>query len=441
MFNTKNNYVLLVLLHVFIGSILWILPSLSTLFGLLIILVGGYRILNKPDSKGLLPIFFSAYIVGIEVLLRMTSSLLFWEFGKYAVIFFLLLGILRKNHLVNLYPPIVLYFLFLLPSVCLVPLDSFNLWRQSVAFNLSGPACLMVSSIYFYNLEISMDDVKKMLLFAILPIFSMAIFIILKMPNFASYHFMPFSDPTTSGGYGPNQVSTIFGFGFAILAYSQIMKNYIFRSRTIDILFLTIFIGLGLITFSRGGMISAIIAFSLAVSYYFFHGQRKMQLFFKGAGLLVAVLVTWFYIVNITEGVISQRYGLTGETYGEKLILDMTGRVLIYGIDLNIFYDNFFTGVGPGQANSLRELYGYGKTVAAHTEYSRMLAEHGILGLFSLTVLLFLPILRFLSAQSLRSKFIIILFGFLALLPMGHSAMRLAMSPFIYGLLFPKYTD
>ena len=56
--------------------------------------------------------------------------------------------------------------------------------------------------------------------------------------------------------------------------------------------------------------------------------------------------------------------------------------------DLDIFYDNLFIGVGPGQANILREKYGFGKKVAAHTEFSRMLAEHGILGLISLLILI-----------------------------------------------------
>ena len=51
----------------------------------------------------------------------------------------------------------------------------------------------------------------------ILPIISMAIYNILDMPNLLEYQFMPYSDFYTSGGYGPNQVSTIFGLGIAAL--------------------------------------------------------------------------------------------------------------------------------------------------------------------------------------------------------------------------------
>ena len=87
------------------------------------------------------------------------------------------------------------------------------------------------------------------------------------------------------------------------------------------------------------------------------------------------------------------------------------------------------------------ERYGYGKVVAAHTEFSRMLAEHGLLGLFSLSLLIGIPIYYFISNESPKSKLIKIVFGTLALLTMLHSAMRIAMPCFAYGLLFPKYYD
>ena len=118
-----------------------------------------------------------------------------------------------------------------------------------------------------------------------------------------------------------------------------------------------------------------------------FYDQKRIYMILKGIGLLIVALITWYSIVSITDGVLSQRYGLGQTSFGEKFILDLTGRALIYEIDLNIFFDHILTGVGPGQAKDLRQVYGYGKRVAAHTEYSRMLAEHGILGLFSLFIL------------------------------------------------------
>jgi len=143
----------------------------------------------------------------------------------------------------------------------------------------------------------------------------------------------------------------------------------------------------------------------------------------------------------LTDGVITQRYGLDRNEYGDRFILDLTGRAEIYKIDLEIFIDHIFTGVGPGQAKELREQYGYGQKVAAHTEYSRMLAEHGLLGLLSFLILIAVSSYQLTKSCSPDTKFIKILFGLLALLTMSHSAMRLAMPSFIYGFLFSKYTE
>ena len=169
--------------------------------------------------------------------------------------------------------------------------------------------------------------------------------------------------------------------------------------------------------------------------------KKKIYVISKSFGVLLISAIVWISIVSLTDGIIMQRYGFGGGDSGEKFILDLTGRGLIYKIDLNIFFDHIFSGVGPGQATKLREIYGYGKQVVAHTEYSRMLAEHGILGLFSLLMLLGISMSHLLLSCSIKSKFIKTLFGILAILTLSHSAMRIAMPSFIYGFLFIDYKD
>lgn len=417
------------------------MPFLSTYFGLAIIILATYMILSQPDHNGMFPLIFSSYIVGIEVLLRMCESTLFWEFGKYAVIYFILLGFIRRKSIINIHLPLLCYFLFLLPSIINLPMDSLNIWRQNVAFNLAGPACLTILTFYLYNMRINRNELMNILFFSFLPIISMSIVIILKMPDIQSYHFMPYSDPLTSGGYGPNQVSTIFGFIISGVFIGQLSKKYISGSKYVDLLSLVLFIGLGLITFSRGGLFAAIISIVIAFSFYFYRDYRKLYFFFQTLIILIISTITWYTVVSITDGAISKRYGLIGGTYGERLVLDLTGRAQIYKIDLDIFSDYLLTGCGPGQAYNLRQNYGYGKVVAAHTEFSRMLAEHGILGLLSLILLLGIPIYYYFSSEPPNSKIIKILFGTLALLTMFHSAMRIAMPCFAYSLIIPKYDD
>ena len=107
--------------------------NLSTFYGIIVVIIGTYYILSKPDSKSQYPILFSAYVVGLEVLLRMTNAQLFWEFGKYSVIYFLLLGIIRQRRSINILPQTFFYFLLLIPAVFIIPFESFFIWRQWLA--------------------------------------------------------------------------------------------------------------------------------------------------------------------------------------------------------------------------------------------------------------------------------------------------------------------
>ena len=213
------------------------------------------------------------------MLLRMGRATLFWEFGKYAIIYFILLGIIRKSKEININVPILFYFLLLSLSIILVPYNSFSQWRQDIAFNLSGPAMLMISSIYFFNTRISKIELLNILSFAIYPIISMSVFVYLKMPDIQTYNFLPYSNPSTSGGYGPNQVSTIFGLGVAILVLSQILRGEIFGRKAIDLSILILFFSLGLMTFSRGGILAAIITISITMNYHLFHDQKRILIF------------------------------------------------------------------------------------------------------------------------------------------------------------------
>tara|TARA_B100001250_G_C19817562_1_gene799613 strand:+ start:29177 stop:30496 length:1320 start_codon:yes stop_codon:yes gene_type:complete len=435
-----NKYFLL-FLHIFLGILFFHYNYLSTYYGLLIIVIGTYYILKKSDLQVYYPVVFSAYIIGLEVFLRMTRASLFWEYGKYSIIYFILLGIIIQNKKTKFYLPALVYFILLIPAILYVPLNTIGEWRQYVAFNLSGPACLTITSIYLYKRKINKLILGQILFFMILPIISISVYNILIMPNLDTYRFLPYSNATTSGGYGPNQVSTIFGLGISCILIIEVLKIELFKRKIIIYTLLAIFLILGLLTFSRGGILASLIAFLIAISYYFLVNQKISHIIVKGLSILVISLATWNMVVNITDGVISQRYGIGEETDSENFFLDLTGRAKIYRIDIEIFFDYFFTGSGLGQAKILREKYGYGKQVTAHTEFSRMLAEHGILGLFSLLIMFLILLKQLLSSKNSNIGYIKIFFGILAILSMSHSAMRLAMSPFIFGFIFPEYKD
>ena len=68
---------------------------------------------------------------------------------------------------------------------------------------------------------------------------------------------------------------------FLCLLLLQVIRRPIFKIRLIDYTLLSLFFGLGLLTFSRGGIFAAIIATVISLSIYFFHGQYKTQIFLK----------------------------------------------------------------------------------------------------------------------------------------------------------------
>jgi hypothetical protein len=67
---------------------------------------------------------------------------------------------------------------------------------------------------------------------------------------------------------------------------------------------------------------------------------------------------------------------------------------------------------------------------ASHNEVSRMLAEHGVLGIFALLILLLIPLGFLLSKNRNLLMLPFVAFWFLTI---NHSAMRVALPGFMYG--------
>ena len=104
-----------------------------------------------------------------------------------------------------------------------------------------------------------------------------------------------------------------------------------------------------------------------------------------------------------------------------------------------MFLENPFFGVGAGKGTEIRtEQMGY--LVASHDELTRMLAEHGMLGVLALLILLFTPIVLYLDNKQHLYLFCFIAFWFLTI---NHAAMRTAAPSFVYALALLKirFTD
>jgi hypothetical protein len=125
-----------------------------------------------------------------------------------------------------------------------------------------------------------------------------------------------------------------------------------------------------------------------------------------------------------------------------------TGRWDLIKLDLQLWEKNFLFGVGPGVSSTARFQTGRsdlvtssGSYLASHTEYSRLLAEHGFLGLIALFLLGLMFLQAFLRAPTPLAKGLALAFMVWSLAEMTHAAMRLAAISYFYALPFAHFED
>ena len=336
-----------------------------------------------------------------------------------------------------------LYILLLIPSVFTAGYADLNEIIGHTSFNLSGPIVLCVACLYFYNRKIEKEQFEKMVYNIILPLISACAVVVLKIRTLATITFTTDSNKLLSGGFGPNQVSAIFGFGFAILFIAWLVRVKITKSHFLDLVVGLVFLGFALLSFSRGGVVTAIVSIVAAMFMLIVSGENvKAVKQIINLLLIFAVLgsATWVIIDNFSGGVLSLRYEKAINADPDNVntgLINTTGRAEIANEDLKIFLNNPVFGVGPGMATSIRS-EDLGQTWAAHTEFSRLLAEHGFFGIICVLTLIISPVLAF-KNKTPEGKTIAIAMIVLSLSTMLHMAMRMAFVGVAFGLGFADY--
>jgi O-antigen ligase len=145
--------------------------------------------------------------------------------------------------------------------------------------------------------------------------------------------------------------------------------------------------------------------------------------------MVLVGLSIWGFSSLTTEGLIDKRYA-NQDALGREKADVTTGRAELIESELQAFYDHPITGIGVGKNKEYR-LETIGELSATHNEVSRMLAEHGLLGVIALGILGLTPLL-----YRIRNRTNVYLFSFLIFwfLTINHSSMRIAAPAFIYGL-------
>lgn len=431
----EKKYSYIILIHIFIGIFIYFVPFFSKLYGFVSLIVGFYYVV-KTQNKNNEVLLVSAYIVGSEALLRMTNGTITYEFSKYGVMIFSLIGMYFSGFSKNALP-YWFFLILLIPGVVIATavLNFDTEIRKTIAFNISGPVCLGLASIYCYQRVISFNQINKILLFCGLPIVSMVTYLILYTPDLKDVLVNTGSNYQTSGGFGPNQVATILGLGMFIF-FSRFLLEA--KTRFLFVVNVIVFIFIayrGLITFSRGGVLTGFLMIIILIGFLYINSKNsgKGKISFLIVFSLLLTLGTWSYTSSTTEGLINKRYA-NQDAKGREKESVLTGREGIIENEINNFIENPIFGIGVAKGYELRKIQS-GFVSTSHNELTRMLAEHGSLGVLGLFILLFTPMILYLD-----NKQNVYIFCFLAfwLLTINHAAMRLAAPAFIYSLSLLK---
>ncbi|MBV8762205.1 MAG: O-antigen ligase family protein [Deltaproteobacteria bacterium] len=411
--------------HVLLALVMRATPAIATAHALLavgvcaIIAATTRRLANIP--------LLVAYLAGCEVLWRMCYANIFWEFGKYAVALILVIGILRVKVRRNRLLP-VLYFALLLPSALLtfMALD-LETARQEVSFTLSGPLAFGLAVLFFSNVRMDAQQVMTTFFAFIVPVLGISTLVVRSTNVSDHLEFVNAANTVTSGGYGPNQVSAVLGLALMFVLLFIIVRRLSWRTRVPLFLLAAALAAQSALTFARGGLAAALAGVAAAM-FVIMRGNRRARvtvLVIATLGLGITKLVIEPKLEEVTNGEIDNRYTSTKSS----------GRDIFIKGELDLFLESPIMGVGPGIGTTIRRERGmfFG---ASHTEYSRMLAEHGMLGLLSLGCLIALCVravrrTRDVTARALSLAMVV----WFALFLLVYST-RLATPAFVLGMAF-----
>lgn len=433
--SNQRTYLLILGLHVLLAFLIYAVPFLSKIYGVLIPLLGTILLVNSKNKNNEV-LLITSYVVGTEVFLRMTGGNAVHELAKYEVIFFFILGMLysgvSKNAIIYLF-----FILLLLPGVYIganvlgYEVDV----RKAILFNILGEVALFVSALYCFNRKVTLIQIEYIIKAIALPLVSMVVYLFLYTPSIRDVVTGTQSNFATSGGFGPNQVSTILGLGmfcfFALLILFS--KSKLVFLVHLALLLMTSF--RGIVTFSRGGVLTAIamIVVLIFVLYWFANTKAKSIIVILTLSSLIIGGFVWTYSVLQTGGMIENRYA-NKDARGREKVDKLGGREEIANTELIMFLENPVWGIGVGKNKEYREQM-TGIEAASHNEITRLLAEHGVFGILAFMILLFTPLIFYLNN---REHIFLISFFVFWLLTINHAAMRIAAPAFIYALTLLK---
>lgn len=417
-FATLNTWLVVVAASAVLGVVLSRSAALATVH--LVLTVGAVIAVGSLSKRPDLILAVTVYGGLSDVLWRSTSARGPWEAGKYIVIIgFLLLTVRfvrQPRNLVLCAGMILLLLPAVLPAFVELP---FGRARSVVLASLNGPIAIPIAVLACSNLRVTAREMRGIYLVALSPIISICAVATMATAT-TSIDFSSQSNFAAAGGFGPNQVSSVLCVGALLCILVTLQRGVNWGYRAAALATAVWLAGQAVLTFSRGGVIGLVAACgAVGLVALSTAGQRWRVL--VAAGVLIVVgLQVMSWAGTFTDGASSERFGDT----------DTTNRVDIAESDLRLFGSHPITGVGVGMALYKRDIDLY---TSPHTEFTRLLAEHGV---FGLAVMALMAVMCIRIIRGGHGWYRMASVGLLAITiaQMGHSATKIASIPIAFGL-------
>ena len=383
----------------------------------------GYCVLGQRVDRIVLITFYAA---ACDVYWRMTSSRAPWEFSKYLLVLGCFAVLIRFT---RSWRKAVLPLAFL---GCLVPgmlatMTGFGLSasREMISSSEMGLIALGIAALTFRQLVTTETDMWNLLWALLCPLTSVLAITLFVTLQSSAIAFGDESNFAVTGGFGPNQVSSALGLGILICILLALQER---GSR-----FLVVIVGLGLgftwatlLTFSRGGIYSLVLAAGgLLLVGVGTSGARVRSLVTLGV-CAVGLIVVFASVNDFTGNWLDSRFNGADSQ-------NSAGRTSIAETDLSIFGSHPLLGVGTEQSLALH--VGEGLNGApAHTEYTRVLAEHGLFGLVAIGLLVTMAWTGFRASISHWNRLMVAGAGIWAMTTMLHAATRICAVSLLFAL-------
>lgn len=396
-------------------------------------------------------IYLLAYSLGIEVFGRALKAYPYIpdQIGKYLGVILFLVGLALGGPIkrVSVYGAGML--LLSIPALIVTPYDSF----KPIILNYFGPLALFLGVIFCSRQIMTFKAFNDMSVLMLYPIISLACFAYFNAAQIEKIEYGLTANNAAAGGGFTNQVATLFGLGVALIVLMYITRQTLFKYKVLDIAVLLLLLIRGLLTFSRGGMVTAIIAILIVMIFpkakaAWQDSEIKLRNFSVSSILITfsIVFVVFLAINAYTGNYLLYRYqGKTERSiqsgFDKKTDLDQisSGRYKIMISDFEMFIDYPALGVGVGHSVKVREQYGAGSGFHPHLEFSRLLAEHGMPGLVLIVMIFIYPFYKIWHEPNNYRRSIMLLFMIVALASTFHSAMRTMVTPLLFAFAFINY--